>query len=307
MNVPQASQGQGSERDDFIRWELLSRDCLDVKRCYIFLAGDLVAGVLLSQIIYWFLPKKGGGEKLTIERNGELWLAKSRESWWGECCITPRQVDRCLIELEKRGLVETGVFRFGGLATKHVRLNFAELKRQLWELSEANTGINQKGKPELRKGENRNLPLGDSGFHLSSIPSITETTAKTTAKSHTPNPFPKSERGRGNDASIESVAECEGMCDGAAAVCRAGGFIGKRMRRVIEDVIRAELPTPAMETAQSLIDAWKQYQHQDNLGLFRFTWGPPKFFNQGHWRSDSAWPFDQERLRRHKEARVGMP
>jgi hypothetical protein len=291
-----------SERDKFLTWEALSRDCLDVKRSYIRVAGDLVAGVVLSQIIYWHLPKKGGGDKLTVVRGGLLWLAKSRESWWAECCVTPRQVDRCLGELEKRRLIETGVFRFGGLATKHVRVDFVELVRQISELSDVDTEINKRGKPELTKGENRDSPKGDSGIHLSSIPSITESTSETTAKSHTL-PFPKSERGRGNDASIESVAECEGV----AAVCRAGGFTGKRIRRVIEDVIRAELPTPAMETAQSLIDAWKQYQHHDSLGLFRFTWGPPKFFNQGHWRSDSAWPFDQERLRRHKEACVGMP
>jgi hypothetical protein len=299
-----------SERDksEFIAWEAMSRDCLDVKRCYIRLAGDLVTGVLLSQIVFWHLPKKGGGDKLTVERNGSLWLAKARESWLAECCVTPRQVDRCLRELEKRGLIQTGVFRFGGLAMKHVRLDFAELRRQLSELADAETGIHQKGIPELRKGENRDSPKADSGIHLSGNPLFKEITAQTTTETQTPNPFPQ-ERGRGNDASsIEAVTpECAGISEGVAAVCRAGGFTGKRMRRVIEDVIRAELPAPAMETARLLLDAWKQFQDQANCGVFRFIWGPPKFFLEGHWRSDAAWPFDQERLHRYKEARVGMP
>jgi hypothetical protein len=40
---------------DFWRWEEDSHDTVDLKKCYIDLAGDLKAGLLLSQIISWFL------------------------------------------------------------------------------------------------------------------------------------------------------------------------------------------------------------------------------------------------------------
>ena len=43
-------------RQEFIAWEQVSRDTIDVKRCYVDIAGDLVAGILLSQIVYWHLP-----------------------------------------------------------------------------------------------------------------------------------------------------------------------------------------------------------------------------------------------------------
>ena len=46
--------GDASRR--FLEWERRSRDTIDVKRCYVDVAGGLVAGVLLSQVVYWFLP-----------------------------------------------------------------------------------------------------------------------------------------------------------------------------------------------------------------------------------------------------------
>lgn len=46
--------------NNFLLWEMRSRDCIKVKRCYIDVAQDLEAGVLLSQIIYWHLPDKEG-------------------------------------------------------------------------------------------------------------------------------------------------------------------------------------------------------------------------------------------------------
>lgn len=38
--------------NQFLLWEVRSRDSIKVKRCYIDVAQDLEAGVLLSQIIY---------------------------------------------------------------------------------------------------------------------------------------------------------------------------------------------------------------------------------------------------------------
>lgn len=43
--------------NSFLLWEMRSQDCIKVKRCYIDVAADLEAGVLLSQIIG--SPKEG--------------------------------------------------------------------------------------------------------------------------------------------------------------------------------------------------------------------------------------------------------
>ena len=104
-------------------WESQSRDSINVRRIYIDLAGNLAAGVLLSQIVYWWLPNKRTGKiKLRIEREGGYWLAKSRHDWWDECRLTPRQVDRALKILCDKELIATKIFKFNGAPTTHVRL-----------------------------------------------------------------------------------------------------------------------------------------------------------------------------------------
>lgn len=116
----------------FLLWERSSRDSLDVKRVYIDMAGDLVAGVVLSQIVYWHLPSRDGTPRLQVEREGKLWLAKGREEWWDECRISPKQADRALEVLEERGLIEVRLFKFGRAPRKHIRIR-QEAFLQAWK------------------------------------------------------------------------------------------------------------------------------------------------------------------------------
>jgi hypothetical protein len=134
---------------DFLAWEKASRDTIDVKRCYIDLAGDLLTGVLLSQIIYWFLP--GKRDKLRVKREGKYWLAKGRKDWWNECRISAKQFDRSIKVLQKKGLVETRLFKFSGIPTLHVWLNLPALME----------GV----KSILTKGKNPFLPKGEIHFN----------------------------------------------------------------------------------------------------------------------------------------------
>ena len=39
---------------------------------------------------------RDGRARLQVEREGKLWLAKSRTDWWDECRISPKQADRAL-------------------------------------------------------------------------------------------------------------------------------------------------------------------------------------------------------------------
>lgn len=135
--VPLPTQG-GNELDSainhFLMWEMRSRDCIKVKRCYIDVAADLEAGVLLSQIIYWHLPDKVGEQKLTVQRDGHWWLAKAREDWWNECRLTPKQFDRAIRHLETKQLVKTSVYKWHSANTKHIRVDWAGLLLALSKL-----------------------------------------------------------------------------------------------------------------------------------------------------------------------------
>lgn len=120
-----------SETEKFIAWEKASRDTIDVKRIYIDIVDDLVTGILLSQIMYWYLPNKEGKSKLTILRDGRWWLAKLREDWWEECRITPKQFDRAAANLEGLKLIESAVFNVNGISTKHVWLNMENVLQRV--------------------------------------------------------------------------------------------------------------------------------------------------------------------------------
>ena len=117
--------------NQFLLWEMRSRDCIKVKRCYIDVAQDLEAGVLLSQIIYWHLPDKEGEQKLTVQRDSHWWLAKVREDWWSECRLTPKQFDRAIRHLEAKELVHTKVYQWQGKNAKHLRVNWTGLLQAL--------------------------------------------------------------------------------------------------------------------------------------------------------------------------------
>lgn len=112
---------QIDERKYFLLWEKASRDTIDVKRVYIDLADDLAAGVLLSQIIFWFLPNPQGRPKTRVQRQGEAWLAKRRTDWHDECRLSPRQYDRAARILEDKGLIITRTWHFAGSPCIHVR------------------------------------------------------------------------------------------------------------------------------------------------------------------------------------------
>ena len=106
---------------EFLAWELYSRDTIDLKRIYIDIAGDLIAGLLLSQIIYWNLPSKETGKsKLQVKKDGHYWIVKGREDWYNEIRITKRQYDRASkILIEKDLIIPSKTnWKFGGVPSQ---------------------------------------------------------------------------------------------------------------------------------------------------------------------------------------------
>lgn len=182
---------QSQCRDFVIASERKSSECVMVKRMYVEAAGDLIAGILLSQIIYWHMPNKYGDEKLRVQREGELWLAKKRSDWWEECYITPKQYDRAIKVLETRGLVETGVFKFDGNPTNHVKPDWQKVA-ELWTNTEGENETSEEVKRKSPDREEGNSPkgnkeiaqTGNSKFTDGEVP-LTETTAENTTETTT--------------------------------------------------------------------------------------------------------------------------
>jgi len=167
-----------SEWASFLKEEAIVRDVIAVRRVYLRIAGDLAAGVMLSQIIYWFLDDQNGNKKTTIHFEGEDWIAKRLEDWETECFLSPDQARRCLGLLRDRGLIVTANRKFNGSPTTHIRIVKDALIRAY---REGGTPNGSGEKPKTDMGEN---PSG-SGEKPKTI-NKEETTAKTTAEISSP-------------------------------------------------------------------------------------------------------------------------
>jgi hypothetical protein len=91
-------------------------------------------------------------------------------------------------------------------------------------------------------------------------------------------------------------------------VMQGGGFTRKRLRRVLEAVIRqrADLGEVPASVALAMIAAWKSYTAQG--ARLRARWGADKFFADGYWNKPDSWMWDSQVLadeRLRSEASVG--
>ena len=212
----------------FLAWEAASRDTIDVKRCYIDVAKDIIAGILLSQIIYWFLPGKNHRPRVTIQKQGRYWLAKKREDWWDECRITPKQFDRAIGILEEKGIVTTRVFKFGPETTKHISLEWEHFLSLLNDIigatypGEDSNNSSPAPVPDFPKGKFQNSPKRTSRISRNANPIDTEIPTQITSE-NTSSPLPPQHASLEeainfqlpkpfNSLSPEDIAEARELC-----------------------------------------------------------------------------------------------
>lgn len=150
---------------------------------YIDIAGGLVEGTLLGQIMYWFSPDKNGTIRAQIKKDGEYWIAKKRSDWWDEIRITDRQYDRAIKSLLDKNIIVIAKYKFCGLPTPHIRPNYEKIGELLDEYlcninskidtkksaqisaqntKDVKTGITQSVKRELHKTQNGNYTKRNS-------------------------------------------------------------------------------------------------------------------------------------------------
>jgi hypothetical protein len=127
------------EISSFLVSERIDRDKIVLKKIYIDMAEDLVAGIVLNQIVFWHCPNDNGEIKLTVVRDGHLWLRKKREDWWKECRVTTAQFDKACKRLEDLDLIVVKKYKWNGSPVKHIRVDWAVFLAVL-ERAKANYG-----------------------------------------------------------------------------------------------------------------------------------------------------------------------
>lgn len=132
---------------------------------YIDIAEDLIAGTLLSQIMYWFSEDKDKKTRVRVKKNGEYWLAKGREEWIREIRISKKQYDCAITKLRDKGLVETKLFKFNGVPTTHIRPIFENISTETekWKKNIENEILNSEKADKTK--EFSDLPKGENGIY----------------------------------------------------------------------------------------------------------------------------------------------
>ncbi len=144
---------------------------------YIDMVGDLIAGTLLSQIMYWFSENTNKGVRTGIYRDGYYWIARRREDWMEEIRISKKQYDCAIKKLTTEGkeLVEVRKYQFNGIPMTHIRpiteninRGVAEWKKNLAESISAQygdgcNGSSPNGNMEIPQTETLNCTKGENG------------------------------------------------------------------------------------------------------------------------------------------------
>jgi hypothetical protein len=296
--VPPVDASHASERrstitpfERFLLWERSSRDTIEVKRTYIDIAGDLVAGIVLSQIVYWHLPDRDGKSRLRVQREGKLWIAKGRTEWWDECRVSPKQVDRALETLRRRSVIETKLFKFNGSPTVHVRLDEAGFMAQWEDHVERLEGSNGtgaapdfplRGKSNFPKGENPSS--GPGQIHLDGqVRTSTKTTTKITAETTTT----ASTASLGDDDALV-VALLRSLTDLGVTKSRAERLVRDHPADMITEQIAMLGYRKADDPAAVLVRAIEE------------DWAPPAEYRKAVAEREKE---ERQRLRREQRAR----
>ncbi|UOR14088.1 hypothetical protein [Halobacillus amylolyticus] len=118
----------------FITWEKETKDTIDFKKSYVDVIGekgDIVSGLFLAQIVYWYLPNKDGKSKLRIKKEGHYWIAKEKKEWYEEIRLTPANYRTAMKRLVEENLVVKKIFKFDSKTVTHIRLNIPEFLKRL--------------------------------------------------------------------------------------------------------------------------------------------------------------------------------
>lgn len=185
------------QRDDFLLWETTTLDTIDFKRVYVDMAGgDVLAGLLLSQIVFWHLPNRKGKTKMRVRKEDELWVAHADNTWYNEIRLTEKQARRARLHLVEIGLLVAKRFMFGGTLTMHLRIEwhsfFVALKKygipdeiDDLQLGEEELPVEEVGSA-LEGGSHLPCRAVGSALGGSSLTETTENTAENTAETTTP-------------------------------------------------------------------------------------------------------------------------
>jgi len=157
------------DKREFLNFIADGNDIISFRRSYVDMTDSLIAGMMLSEIIFWHLPNRDTGKsKLRVLHDGEEWLAISKVEWYDRARITPSQARTGEAILIKLGFIKTKKFKFNGAPTSHYSLNWDVFLKTFNEFLSKGSQI-EPSKIANRTVENRKS-LTDLTTSLNGIP-----------------------------------------------------------------------------------------------------------------------------------------
>lgn len=151
--------GRGPSRTPHLDAVMATHEGVWVRLALIDLVGDLHAGVLLSQAVYWT-------PRAEVKRNGATWIVKAYSEWWDEVRLTEKQARRAVQLLVESGLVETHVWKWNGTPKVHLRLVEDVVEDALSRLAQEGKSTCPVGQDDPPRGPRRSARQGKSFPHL---------------------------------------------------------------------------------------------------------------------------------------------
>ena len=94
------------------------------------------AAILLTRLVYWYLPDQNGSSKLRVfDKDGE-WIAKSYKDIQKETRLTEYQVRDALKVLSEKKLINKKIKKFNAIPTLHLQINKANFEQAYKEVIE---------------------------------------------------------------------------------------------------------------------------------------------------------------------------
>jgi len=129
MDKENNNQNKSQDNFDVLQNEAFAQDKILLRRVYVDICGDIPTALILSQILYWYLPDQEGKIKLRVKKDGEYCLVKKHSDWFNECRVNERTAQRSIKKLSRLGIIRTARRKFNNTPMVHIWLNQTKLNQ----------------------------------------------------------------------------------------------------------------------------------------------------------------------------------
>lgn len=111
------------EFNDYLKIKRAEGRKVSYELTYVDMVRDLKAGLLLSQIMYWFTPDENGKSKTRVTYKGRRAIAKARSDWFEEIRMTEKEYDSAIKVLKHYKIVDVVNSMFNSKRTPFIMIN----------------------------------------------------------------------------------------------------------------------------------------------------------------------------------------